>query len=108
MAKENNDMKQWGNISLLLFFLGILFGLFNFFIYSGKYSILIILMSFAVLFSSIGMRRPEYSRFSKYMSGFFLSASAFSLYITTNNQYYAILAILYMLVITADDLKSSK
>ncbi|NOR59606.1 MAG: hypothetical protein GQ469_03110 [Methanosarcinales archaeon] len=92
-------------IPLIISFFIIFWVFYGFFIDSYYYKE-IILGSFAALFAAIGMHRPEYSRFCKYITALFISATTFASYLTTNNHYIAILGIIFLLMVIAKDLKS--
>ena len=92
---------------LIISFFMILWGFYGFCI-GLDYYLEIIFMSFGALFASIGMYRPEYNRFFKYIAALSISATAFVSYLSTNNHYIAILGTFFLLVVTVEDLKSLK
>lgn len=105
MSAGTKDMRKWGYISLFSFFVGIMIGVLDY-LYSGKYFVLMIIMSFAALSASIGMFRDEYKRLSKYLSVLLISAASFSLYLTTSHVFYAVIALAFILLFIAEDLRS--
>ncbi len=105
MSTGTKNMRKWGYLSLFLFFVGILIGIFNY-LYSSKYFVLISIMSFAALAASIGMFRDEYKRRSKYLTVLLISAAGFSMYMTTTHVFYAVISLAFILIVIIEDIRS--
>ncbi|WP_407356272.1 hypothetical protein [Methanolobus sp. WCC5] len=94
-------------LPLIIFLSTLVWGLYGFII-GSKFSLEIILMSIGALFALLGMNKPEYSRFCKYVTTLFISATAFAAYLSINNNYIAILGIILLLVLVIVDFKLYK
>ncbi|WP_407282718.1 hypothetical protein V7O61_03310 [Methanolobus sp. WCC1] len=87
---------------LIISFLIMLIGFYNYFTYGSSY---LLLVSFAAVFSSIGMLFNRYLRLSKYVSVICILGAALSFYNSTNNIYIAMLGILLLILIIVDDIR---
>lgn len=100
-------IKMRGYTPFVIFCFIILWIFYGYFVVP-KYYVDMILLSFAALFSSIGMYKTEYSRFCKYMVVLFISAVIIGSYFFTGNYYALILGIVFLLLAVVDYIKTSK
>jgi hypothetical protein len=83
-------------------------GLLGFFIYAYNNFIILIIMSFAALFSSINMRTQKDRTILRFAIGLCIVLALFSQAILIHNQYFAILGLVALIVFLVDYVKHSK
>ena len=101
-------MKKLGNIGIIISFLIMFVGILGFFIYAYNNFIILIIMSFAVLFSSINMRTQKDRPILRFAIGLYIALAFFSQAILIHNQYFAILGLVAHIIFLVDYVKYSK
>lgn len=101
-------MNKMGRYPPFIIFCFIILWIFYGYFVVSKYYVDMIFLSFAALFSSIGMYKSEYSRFCKYMVVLFISAVIIGSYFSSGNYYALILGIVFLLLAVVDYIKKSK
>ncbi|ATU08867.1 MULTISPECIES: hypothetical protein [Methanohalophilus] len=94
-------------IPFIIFCFIVLWIFYGYFVVS-KYYVDMILLSFAALFSSIGMYKTEYGGVCKYLVVLFISAVIIGSYVTSGNYYALILGITFLLLAVVDYIKTLK
>lgn len=108
MRRIKINTKRWGNILLVISFFIMLFGVVDFFVNPDNYSITIILLSFAALFSSIKMRAKKDLPILQFAAGLCIVLALVSQAILTQNQYFAVLGLIILIIFAIDYIKHSK
>lgn len=108
MQRTKVDTKRLGNMGLIIPFLLMLFGIIDYFVNPDNYSITIILLSFAALFSSIKMRAKKDLPLLRFAVGLCIALALFSQAILIQNQYFAIFGFMTLIVFAVDYVKYSK
>ena len=108
MQSTKVNMKKLGNIGILISFLIMFVGILGFFIYAYNNFIILIIMSFAALFSSINMRTQKDRPILRFTIGLCIALALFSQAILIHNQYFAILGLVALIIFLVDYVKHSK
>jgi hypothetical protein len=85
-----------------------LFGIIDYFVNPYNYSITIILLSFAALFSSIKIRAKKDLPLLRFAAGLCIALALVSQAILIQNQYFAAFGFMTLLVFAVDYVKHSK
>jgi len=108
MQSSKVNMKKLSTIGIIISFLIMLVGIIEFFVYGVNNSIILILMSFAALISSLNMRAEKDRPIMRFAIGFFIVLALFSQAILIHNQYFAMVGFLAFIIFLVDYVKQSK
>lgn len=92
------NMKKLSRIGIIFSFLMMFVGILGFFVYADNYSVILIIMSFSALFSSINMRTEKGQPILRFAVGLCIALALFSLALLIQNQYFALFYALFGLI----------
>ncbi len=109
MQNTKINMNKLGNIGILISFLMMFVGILGFFVYADNYSIILIIMSFSALFSSINMRKEKGQPILRFAVGLCIVLALFSLALLIQNRYsalfYALFGLIALIIFAVDYVK---
>jgi hypothetical protein len=108
MQSMKVNMNKLGKIGIIFSFLMMLVGIVGFFVYADNYSIILIIMSFAALFSSFNMRTEKGQPVLRFAVGLCIALALFLQAVFIHNQYFAVLGLVALIIFVVDYVKQSK
>jgi hypothetical protein len=108
MRSSKVNMKKRGTIGIIISVLMILIGIIGLFVYGMNSLVILILISFAALISSLNMRAEKDRPIMRFAIGLFIVLALFSQAILIHNQYFAMVGFLAFIIFLVDYVKQSK
>jgi hypothetical protein len=108
MRSSKVNMKKRGTIGIIISVLMILIGIIGLFVYGMNSLVILILISFAALISSLNMRAEKDHPIMRFAIGLFIVLALFSQAILLHNHYFAMGGFLAFIIFLVDYVKQSK
>jgi|WetSurMetagenome_2_1015567.scaffolds.fasta_scaffold711221_1 hypothetical protein len=108
MRSSKVNMKKRSAIGIIISFLMILIGIIGLFVYDVNNFVIIILIGFAALISSLNIRAEKDRPKIRFAIGLFIVLALFSQAILLHNHYFAMGGFLAFIIFLVDYVKQSK